>query len=85
MWEFRESETKRFKLMPAKSIDAIESSYQSTLIKRKFGQDITIVDNDQFKLDFTDNSCPKLVEPKSGQLRYGIDSNHKISINIFLI
>ena len=56
--------------MALKSIDAIESSYQKVMLNKKVGQNLTLVSNEAFEVDFTDCECPKLISPKTGRLRY---------------
>lgn len=70
MWEFRESDKKKFRILHTKSIDDIENSYQKVLLNQKIGENMTIVDNESMKLDFTDCSAPKMIGPKKGQLRF---------------
>jgi hypothetical protein len=69
LWEFRESDKKKFRILHTKSIDDIENSYQKVL-NQKIGENMIIVDNESMKLDFTDCSAPKMIGPKKGQLRF---------------
>ncbi|XP_054161337.1 intermembrane lipid transfer protein Vps13-like [Oppia nitens] len=69
LWEFRSTDSKRFKALPVKSIDSIESSYQKVLLNKKIGENSSIVSSDSMQLDFTDSENPKLIAPKNGQLR----------------
>jgi hypothetical protein len=70
LWEFRKSDKKKYRILPTKSIDDIESSYQKVLLNKKIGENMTIVDNESMKLDFIDCSAPKMIGPKKGQLRF---------------
>ncbi len=81
MWEFRESDKKKFRILPTKSIDDIESSYQKVSLNQETGENMTLVDNELMKLDFTDCSAPKMIEPKKGQLRF----EYIYFFNIFVI
>jgi hypothetical protein len=81
LWEFRESDKKKFRTLHTKSIDDIENSYQKVLLNQKIGENITIVDNESMKLDFTDSSAPKMIGPKKGQLRF----EYTYFFNIYVI